>query len=117
MTNQIPASGTPYAPPNSSLALISLIMGILGLTILPFLGSIVAVITAPMAKKEIRSSMGTLGGEGMATAGAILGWIGVAMGLIGGCVAVVAFLLSGLLVYLGLSAESQSLSPVLSILI
>jgi hypothetical protein len=49
------------------MAIVSLISGILGWTLLPFLGSIVAVITGHKAKKEIRNSMGQLGGDGMAT--------------------------------------------------
>jgi len=43
----------------STLAIISLISGILGWTIFPFIASIVAVITGHLAKKEIRESGGT----------------------------------------------------------
>ena len=57
----------------STMAIVSLISGILGWTLLPFLGSIVAVITGHKAKKEIRNSMGQLGGDGMATIGLVLG--------------------------------------------
>jgi hypothetical protein len=78
--------GTPYALPNSTLALVSLITGILGLTFVPLIGSIVAVITGPMAQKEINESHGTLGGEGLAKAGIILGWIGIGLGIIGTCI-------------------------------
>jgi hypothetical protein len=73
----------PYPPqpvvPNSSMAIVSLVMGILGWTILPTLGSIVAIITGHMAKNEIRKSNGTLGGDGMATAGLILGYVNLAV--------------------------------------
>ena len=71
--------------PNSSLALISLIFGVLGLTFLPLIGSIIAVITAPMAKKEIRASQGTMDGEEMAKIGQILGWIGIGLSFFGCC--------------------------------
>jgi hypothetical protein len=67
------------------MAIVSLVAGILGLTFIPFIGSIVAVITGLMAKKEIQQSAGALGGEGMATAGQILGWVGIALGVIGLC--------------------------------
>ena len=44
---------TPTAS-NSTLAIVSLVSGILGWSLVPFLGAIVAVITGHMAKKEIR---------------------------------------------------------------
>ncbi len=78
--------GAPYSMPNSTLALVSLITGILGLTFMPFLGSIIAVITGPMAQKEIGQSHGTLGGDGLAKAGTILGWIGIGLGILGICI-------------------------------
>ena len=68
-------------PPNSTTAIISLVAGILGLSLVPGLGSIVALITGNMAKKEIAASGGTLGGEGMANIGVVLGWIGVVIGI------------------------------------
>jgi hypothetical protein len=87
MSNEIP-QGTPYAPapPNSSMAIVSLVAGILGLTFFPFLGSIAAVITGYMARKEIEQSMGALSGAGLATAGLVLGWIGIGLGVLGLCV-------------------------------
>lgn len=87
MSYQPPPGGSPYtAPPNSSMALVSLISGILGITFIPIIGSIVAVITGSMAKKEIRESYGALGGDGLATAGLVLGWIGIGLTVIGLCV-------------------------------
>ena len=61
---------------SSTLALVSLISGILGWTLAPFIGNLVAVITGHMARKEIRLNP-TLEGSGFATAGLILGWIGL----------------------------------------
>jgi hypothetical protein len=62
---------------NSTTAVISLIAGILGLTVFPGIGSIIAVITGHMAKGEIARSGGTLGGGTAATFGLVLGYIGV----------------------------------------
>lgn len=70
---------TPPAKPNSNMALASLILGILGWTIAPGLASIAAIVTGHMAKKEIRESMGQLSGDGMATAGLIMGYASVAI--------------------------------------
>lgn len=105
-----------YSPPNSTLAVVSLVLGILGLTIVPFLGSIAAVITGGMAKKEIRASRGALSGEGLATAGIVMGWIGIALGVIGFCIAIVAIALPLLLVFLGISTDTSSLIPLLAVI-
>ena len=72
---------TPPVTPNSNMALISLIFGILGWTVLFGLGAIVAIITGHMAKNEIKASMGKLGGNGMATAGLVLGYSNIAIGI------------------------------------
>ena len=64
---------------NSSLASVSRVAGLAGWTILPVLGSIVAVITGRLAKNEIRESMGRLGGENLATAGLVLGFAGLVL--------------------------------------
>jgi len=79
----------PAAPSTSTTAIISLIGGIAGFTFLPFLGSIVAVICGHMAKSEIKKSIGTVGGSGMATAGLILGYLGIALGVCLVCVLVI----------------------------
>jgi len=78
----------PPAKPNSNLALASLILGILGWTILPTLGSIGAIITGHMAKSEIKNSMGALAGDGMATAGLVLGYANIAIAL---CICLAVF--------------------------
>ncbi len=104
-----------YAPPNSSTAIISLISGILGLTLLPTLGSILALILGYMARNEIRASGGAIGGDGLATGGIVLGWIGIVLTLLGLCVAGVVILIPLCLVPLGLSMEEfQQILPLLA---
>lgn len=97
MTNY---SNQPYQPvkPNSNMALASLILGVLGWTVIPGLGSIAAIVTGHMAKSEIKNSMGALGGDGMATAGLVLGYASIALGV---CIVCFAFVLP--LLGLGLS--------------
>ena len=65
-------------------------MGILGWTLVPIVGGIIAVITGHMAKKEIRQSDGLLGGEGFATAGLLLGYSNLTLGLCV-CLALILF--------------------------
>jgi hypothetical protein len=95
--------------PNSTLAIVALIGGILGLTIFPFVGSIVAIIAGPMAKREIAESGGTIGGENLAQIGMILGWIGLALSLCGCVVGIGVFGLSFLMALFGISTQSYSL--------
>ena len=73
---------------NSALAVISLVAGILGWTLLPFLGSLVAIVTGHMARKEIHQNP-ALEGDTMAIIGLVLGWVAV----IGTVLAILAFLL------------------------
>ncbi len=78
----IPENNTPVSLPSapvykqdSSLAIASLISGLVGWTFIPVLGAIAAVILGHLAKKEIRDSNGALSGDGMAIAGLILGYV------------------------------------------
>jgi hypothetical protein len=66
-------------PRTSSLAIVSLIFGILAYVFLPFLGALIAVICGHSARSEIRRAPpGTIDGDGLALAGLILGWIQLA---------------------------------------
>ena len=61
---------------DSGLAIASMVCGIAAWTILPILlPAIAAVVTGHLAKKEIRESGNTLGGDGMALAGLLMGYI------------------------------------------
>jgi hypothetical protein len=74
---------TPLPPvqTTSTMAIISLISGIVSWFILPFIAAVAAVITGHMAKNEIRKSNGMVGGNGMATAGLVLGYIQLGLGV------------------------------------
>ena len=87
-----PGYGAPVPPPNNTLAVVSMVSGIVGLTFLPLLGSIVGVITGHIARSQIKNSEGREGGEGMATAGLVTGYIGIAFW---GLMLVVGLLLLG----------------------
>lgn len=60
----------------------SMIFGILGFVLLGIIGSIVAVICGHIAKAKIRKNPEQLGGEGMALAGLVMGYIGIALNLL-----------------------------------
>lgn len=66
-------------PRTSSLAVVSLIFGILAYVFLPGVGALVAVICGHSARSEIRRAPpGTIEGDGLALAGLVLGWIQLA---------------------------------------
>lgn len=76
--NPPPYGSPPYgppAPPTSSLAITSLVAGLVAWFVLPVIGALVAVITGHMARGEIRAQRGQLAGDGMALTGMILGYI------------------------------------------
>ncbi len=60
--------------------------------ILPLIGPIAAIIAGHMAKKEIKASAGTVGGNGMATAGLIMGYIMLALIVVVLCLVLLTFL-------------------------
>ncbi len=63
----------------STLAIISLVSGILGWTLVPLLGSLVAIVTGHLARSEIRRDRERLEGDGLAVGGLVLGYLGIAM--------------------------------------
>ena len=83
----------------SNLAIISLVSGILGWTFLPFVASLVAIVTGHMARAEIRRSAGTMEGDGLAMAGLVLGYSMLIISLVGLLLIVLFF--GGLAVFLG----------------
>ena len=80
----LPQSYQPVLP-SSTLAIVSLIAGILGFTVLPLIGSIVALVTGYQARKETRAVPPRASGDGLATAGIIMGWIEIGLSVIGIC--------------------------------
>jgi hypothetical protein len=91
---QLPARdgrGVSYgaSPPTSSLALVSLILGILGWVILPLIGSVLAVVFGHVALGEIDRSGGQVGGRGVAQVGLVLGYSAVALEVLSALIFVV----------------------------
>ena len=65
-----------YGPRSNSLAVASLVFGIMSWILCPFLGGLLAVILGHTARGQIRRT--GEGGGGMATAGLVLGYIHLA---------------------------------------
>lgn len=99
-----PYSGQPYAqqpyypqaaPGTNTMAILSLIFSLAGMFVLPIVCSILGVIFGHMAKKQIPASGES--GDGLATAGLIIGYIGLGLWVLGcGCYAVFVFGLLGM---------------------
>jgi hypothetical protein len=63
--------------PSSNEAIWSLVLGILSITCLGLIAGIPAVILGTTAKRKIAASGGVIRGQGLATAGLVLGWVSI----------------------------------------
>lgn len=88
--------------PSSTLAIVSLVSALLGFTFVPVIGGIVALITGYMARNETRSIPPRASGDGLATAGIIMGWVQLGLLVVGVCCAIAYFVF-----FLGLFATSS----------
>ena len=75
-------SGGFGAPVQHRKALISMILGIVGLFCIPIILPVLAIVLGVQARNEIDRSPGTYKNRGMATAGLVLGIIGLAFGVL-----------------------------------
>jgi hypothetical protein len=62
----------------SGYAVASLVLGIAGFFVFPVIPSILAIVFGGKAREEMRANP-AIGGDGLATAGIVLGWVGVAI--------------------------------------
>jgi hypothetical protein len=86
-----PAGPGYYPPKTNSTAVVSLIFGIGQFVVCPFVGAIVAIITGHVAQGQIKRSAGRETGSGMARAGTILGYVGLALTVLGITALIVTF--------------------------
>jgi hypothetical protein len=87
---QQPAPQSPWQAPDggwaqaggaktSGKSTAALVLGILGLLFCPLICSVLALVLGHQSRREIDASGGRLGGRGNATAGIVLGWVGIAI--------------------------------------
>lgn len=67
----------------NAFAVAALVLGILGWTLLPVLGSVGAILFGHIARGQIRRADGREDGDGLAQAGLILGWVSIGLWLLG----------------------------------
>ena len=86
--DESPYGGTPYgqAPATSTKAIVSLVAS---LVFACGIGSAIGVITGHLARRDIKAAGGRLGGSGLALAGLIIGYLGLALSIIVGATAVI----------------------------
>jgi hypothetical protein len=83
-----PAPGTPLPPSvayprhTNGYAIAAMVLGIAGFVAIPLLGHILAVVFGYIGKGQIDRSSGAEEGRGMAIAGLVLGWIGIALSIL-----------------------------------
>jgi len=73
---------TPVQPKNCGLAIWSLVLGILGLLCFSILSAVPAVICGHMAFSRIKRSAGAMTGQGLAIAGLVTGYLGIAWAIV-----------------------------------
>jgi hypothetical protein len=72
-----------YRPPTNGMAVASMVLGILGMMgMIWVISPILALVFGYMAKGQIDRSGGTQEGRGFAVAGIVLGWVGIAWGIV-----------------------------------
>lgn len=80
--HETPFLPTAVQPKNSSLAIWSLVLGILSLTCFSILSAVPAVVCGHMAYSRIKRSAGALTGQGLAIGGLVTGYIGIAWAIV-----------------------------------
>jgi hypothetical protein len=82
----------PYAAPaaaapqtTSGMAIASLVLSLAGFAGLAFIGPVLGVILGHLALSEIKKANGLVGGESLAQAGLIIGYIGIGLSVLVAC--------------------------------
>lgn len=88
-----PGYGGGYVYPKNSLAVWSLVLGIVSVVLCGFLTAIPAIIVGNNAKRAVAA--GEADNGGLATAGIVIGWIMIALTVVGAVIITIAIVSSG----------------------
>lgn len=88
MSDASAAAGTPET---NGKATLSLVLGILSVTLCGLFAGIAAILLGTTAQKEISASGGLQGGESRAKWGIILGWISVGISILVAIITLITF--------------------------
>lgn len=80
---QQPYAAYPPAPKTNAMAVVSLVASLCGIFIVPLVGSVVGIIFGHIAKSQLKTNGEN--GDGMATAGLVLGYIFAGLYALGCC--------------------------------
>ena len=74
-----PPPGYAYPPPprTSTSAIVGLVLAITSWVVCPIIPAVVALVLAHQSDREIETSNGTIGGDGLNTATRIISWINI----------------------------------------
>lgn len=78
-----PPAKASLSVPTSGLAVAALVSGVAGLTLLPLVGGILAMVLGYMARRDIRDRPDEVSGDGLALAGIVMGWISIGLVVVG----------------------------------
>jgi hypothetical protein len=82
MNEPQPFPPSPTEPPKTSLAITSLVLGILSVACFSILAGIPAIITGHVARGRAKREPALHGGEGFALAGLIMGYVSIALAVV-----------------------------------
>lgn len=96
----------------NTMAVVSLISGIVSWVAIPLIAAVIAIITGHMARGEIRAGGGFQEGDGLALAGLILGYLNLVVSCI---IPILIFMgvisMGGIMSLCGIIAESGLILP------
>jgi hypothetical protein len=96
-----PPYGQPQSQPSSAKGIAAIVLGVLGLTFCPVIGSGLALVFGYLGKSEADRAGGQGNGRGLSLAGIVLGWVGLV-----GTLLIIILLATAVVTWQDLTGES-----------